>query len=169
MQLAQVLDVLEALFAGCGHPEIATVARYGGDLVPGGPSPAGVRVRYRNQAEAYLWGAIWPGESPLPTPEVLPPPTWRADRIAVFAVHLLDVARPEQFRSWQVVALTGLGPEHQRGKVPRGVRIECADGTSVLLRATSAGGPEREPDSDPYPTWKIPETLSAGGRPHREA
>ncbi|MEV6300719.1 hypothetical protein AB0M02_15025 [Actinoplanes sp. NPDC051861] len=162
MQAAQVLDVLESLLAASGHPEIAAVERYGADLVPGGPSPSGVRVRYENGSEAYLWGAIWPGESDLPTPQTLPPPRRRADRIAVFAAQLLDVARPAAFASWRVVALPDLGPASERGKVPRGLRIDCADGTSLLLRATSGVGPTGDPEHDPYPEYRIPANLSAG-------
>ncbi|MBG0563708.1 hypothetical protein I4J89_19875 [Actinoplanes sp. NEAU-A11] len=161
MHLAQVLDVIEALVAASGHPEITAVERYGNDLVAGGPSPAGIRVRYRTGAEAYLWGAIWPGENALPTPEQLPPPSRRVDRIAVFTAWLLDAARPAGFRSWQLVALPELGPTDERGKVPSGVRIDCADGTSLLLRATAAGGPEQDPDVDPYPEYRVPASLGA--------
>jgi hypothetical protein len=156
VQLAQVLDVLAALLAAADHPEVAAVERYGQDLVPGGPSPAGVRVRYRNGSEAYLWVALWPGENPLPTPETLPSPKRRADRIAVFTAQLLDVARPAQFAAWRVVALPDLGPLEESGKAPRGVRIDCADGTSLLLRATSGVGPSGDPDEDPYPGYRIP-------------
>ncbi|MEU4423387.1 hypothetical protein AB0F81_22400 [Actinoplanes sp. NPDC024001] len=161
MHLAQVLDVIEALVAASGHPEITAVERYGHDLVPGGPSPAGVRVRYESGAEAYLWGAVWPRENALPTPEVLPPPTRRVDRIAVLIAWLLDAARPAAFRSWQLVALPDLGPTDERGKVPCGVRIDCADGTSLLLRATAAGGPQGDPEVDPYPGYRVPESLGA--------
>ena len=160
MHLAQVLDVIESLIVASGHPEITAVGRYGNDLVAGGPSPAGVRVRYETGAEAYLWGAVWPGENALPTPERLPPPSRRVDRIAVFITWLLDAARPGALRSWQLVALPELGPTDERGKVPAGVRIVCADGTSLLLRATAAGGPERDPDIDPYPGYQVPEALS---------
>lgn len=152
--LAEVLDVIERLLAASGHPEIAAVARYGADRVAGGPSPAGVRVRYTSGAEAYLWGAIWSGENPLPTPVRLPWPA-RADRIAVLTCLLLDAARPPEFADWQLVALDGLGPPDARGKAPRGVRITGADGTSVLLRATAAGAPMPEPEEDPYPRWGV--------------
>lgn len=157
MQLTQVLDVMETLLGAAAHPEIEAVERYGADTAPGGPSPAGVRVRYVDGALAYLWGGVWAGETDLPTPEVLPPPAGRRpDRLAVLAVWLLDAARPARLRSWQLVACPDLGPTAERGKAPRGVRVVCADGTSLLLRVTAAGGPERAPDREPFPDWKVP-------------
>ncbi|WP_433829721.1 hypothetical protein ACQP2E_08950 [Actinoplanes sp. CA-015351] len=159
MRLGEVLDVIERLLTGCGHPEIESIHRYGTDQAAGGPSPAGVRVRCVSGAEAYLWGAIWTGENALSTPAVLPWPA-RPDRIAVLVCLLLDAARPAGLSSWQLVALDGLGPSDARGKAPRGLRIVAADGTSLLLRATAAGAPMPEPADDPYPGWAIPETLS---------
>ncbi|GAA4600376.1 hypothetical protein GCM10023107_52720 [Actinoplanes octamycinicus] len=159
MQLAQVLDVLQELHIAGGHPEIAEVARFGADGVPGGPSPAGLRIRYVTGSEAYLWGAVWPGETAMPVPEVLPPPSRRAMRAAAFAARLLEAARPAGFRAWELVALPDLGPVGERGKVPLGLRITAADGTSVLLRATAAGGPTVEPDTEPYPDYRIPGTA----------
>lgn len=139
-----------------GHPEIAEVVRFGSDGAPGGASPAGLRIRYVTGSEAYLWGAIWPAETPLPVPEVLPPPSRRAMRAAAFAAWLLEAARPGAFRAWELVALSDLGPAGERGKVPLGLRINCLDGTSVLLRATAAGGPTVEPDTEPHPDYRIP-------------
>jgi hypothetical protein len=166
LHLAQVLDVVGALLRNCGHPEIEAVERFGADAAPGGPSPAGLRIRYVNGALAYLWGAIWPQESGLPAPDRLPPPRGnRPDRAAVLVVLLLDAARPPEFRSWQLVALPDLGPTGQRGKVPRGLRIVAADGTSLLLRATAAGGPERDPSDEPVPGWRVPVDLSAAPGP----
>ncbi|MEV4282345.1 hypothetical protein [Actinoplanes xinjiangensis] len=163
MHLARVLDVIGTLLRDCGHPEIEAVERFGTDATPGGPSPAGLRIRYVNGALAYLWGAIWPGETELPAPDRLPPPRGnRPDRAVALAVLLLDAARPPEFRSWQLVALPDLGPTGQRGKVPRGLRIVGADGTSLLLRATAAGGPEREPEDEPFPGWRVPADLGAG-------
>ncbi|AEV82867.1 hypothetical protein ACWT_1848 [Actinoplanes sp. SE50] len=162
MQLAQVLDILRQLLLTSAHPEIAAVDRFGTDPAPGGPSPAGLRVRYDTGSEAYLWGAVWPGETPLPVPEILPPPSLRAARAAAFAAQLLDAARPAAFRSWELLALPDLGPADARGKVPLGVRITCADGPAFLIRATAAGGPTREPDTEPHPGYRIPEALTAG-------
>jgi hypothetical protein len=170
LHLAQVLDVVGTLLRNCGHPEIEAVERFGADAAPGGPSPAGLRIRYVNGALAYLWGAIWPHETDLPAPDRLPAPRGnRPDRAVVLAVLLLDAARPPEFRSWQLVALPDLGPTGQRGKVPRGLRIVAADGTSLLLRATAAGGPERDPENEPHPDWRIPPVtaLSAGRTPGR--
>ncbi|MEV0898525.1 hypothetical protein [Actinoplanes sp. NPDC049802] len=162
MQLAQVLDVFEALFRAAAHPEIEAVERFGSDTAPGGPSPAGVRIRYADGALAYLWGAVWPGETDLPVPGVPPPPARRRpDRALVLAVRLLEAARPAAFRSWQLVALANLGPDGERGKAPRGIRVVATDGTSLLLRATAAGGPERAPEVEPYPDYRIPDGLSA--------
>ncbi|MFC4064448.1 hypothetical protein [Actinoplanes subglobosus] len=156
MHLTQVLDVIDRLLRDCGHPEIEAVERFGTDAAPGGPSPAGLRIRYVNGALAYLWGAIWPGETDLPVPDRLPPPRGnRPDRAVVLAVLLLDAAGPPEFRSWQLVALPDLGPTGQRGKVARGLRIVAADGTSLLLRATAAGGPDRDSAVEPYPEWRV--------------
>jgi hypothetical protein len=155
VRLAEVLDVIERLLRESGHPEIATVGRYGTDQVAGGPSPAGVRVRYTSGAEAYLWGAVWPGETPLPMPDELPTPARRAGRLAVFVCRLLDAARPAALSGWELVGLANLGPAGERGKAPLGVRIVSADGTSVLLRATAAGAPMPETDEEPYPGWVL--------------
>ncbi|GAA2864742.1 hypothetical protein Acy02nite_14190 [Actinoplanes cyaneus] len=160
MQLAHVLDVLQELHAVSDHPELAAVERFGADAMPGGPSPAGLRLRYETGSFAYLWGAVWAGETAMTVPADLPPPSRRASRAVVFAAQLLDAARPGVFRSWELVALRDLGPADARGKVPLGLRITCADGTSFLLRATSAGGPTREPDTEPHPSYRLP--LTAG-------
>ncbi|MEU4161406.1 hypothetical protein [Actinoplanes sp. NPDC026670] len=162
MHLSQVLDVIGRLLRNAAHPEIEAVERFGTDSAPGGPSPAGLRIRYVNGALAYLWGAIWPGETDLPAPDRLPPPRGnRPDRAAVLVALLLEAARPAEFRSWQLVALPDLGPTGQRGKVPRGLRIVAADGTSLLLRATAAGGPDRDPPDEPFPEWTVPAQISA--------
>jgi hypothetical protein len=158
VQLAQVLDVLQELHLASGHPEIAAVERFGMDGVPGVPSPAGIRMRYETGSFAYLWGAVWPGETPVPVPAVLPPPSRRAPRAAAFAAQLLDAARPAAFRAWELVALRDLGPVGERGKVPLGLRITCADGTALLLRATAAGGPHQEPDTEPHPDYRLPDS-----------
>jgi hypothetical protein len=162
LHLAQALGLLATLFTASGHPEIEAVERFGSDAAPGGPSPAGVRLRYVNGALAYLWGAVWPSETDLPTPDRLPPPRGnRPDRALVLAALLLETARPPELRSWQLVALADLGPTDQRGKAPRGLRLVAADGTSLLLRATAAGGPERDPSDEPYPDWRVPAGLPA--------
>ncbi|BCY06855.1 hypothetical protein L3i22_019430 [Actinoplanes sp. L3-i22] len=134
--------------------------RFGTDAAPGGPSPAGLRLRYDTGSFAYLWGAVWAGETPMAVPEELPPPNRRASRAAVFAAQLLDAARPADLRGWELVALRDLGPVAERGKVPLGLRINCADGTAFLLRATAAGGPTREPDTEPHPDYRIPVIAS---------
>jgi hypothetical protein len=151
-----VLDLLQRLHEAAGHPEIAAVERFGTDAAPGGPSPAGLRLRYDTGSFAYLWGAVWAGETPMAVPEELPPPSRRASRAAVFAAHLLDAARPSDLRGWELVALRDLGPAAERGKVPLGLRITCGDGTAFLLRATAAGGPTQEPDTEPHPNYRIP-------------
>ncbi|WP_232050574.1 hypothetical protein [Actinoplanes sp. OR16] len=144
VRLAEVLDVIEQQLTGSDDPEIAVVGRYGTDQVAGGPSPSGVRVRYSSGAEAYLWGAVWPGENPVPMPDELPGRARRAERLTVSVCRLLDAARPAALGSWQLVGLPDLGPVGERGKAPLGIRIVGADGTSVLLRATAAGAPMPE-------------------------
>ncbi|MFI1987819.1 hypothetical protein [Actinoplanes sp. NPDC020271] len=165
MQLAHVLDVLQELHVASGHPELAAVERFGTDATPGGPSPAGLRLRYGTGSFAYLWGAVWAGETAMAVPEDLPPPSHRASRAVVFAAQLLDVARPDAFRTWELCALRDLGPAAARGKAPLGLRINSAEGTSFLLRATAAGGPTREPDTEPHPSYRIP--VSGAGAPDR--
>ncbi|MEU4214053.1 hypothetical protein [Actinoplanes sp. NPDC026623] len=157
MQLAQVLDVLEGLFAASEHPDIKEIERYGHDTAPGGGSPAGVKVKHDSGSEAYLWGAVWPGAKPIPVPDEPLPPRYRASRLAVLAVQLLDVARPTQFRSWQLVAFPDLGP--QPGVSPAGVSIVCSDGTAMLLRVTAGSGPVGDPADDPFPDYRIPEGV----------
>ncbi|HEX8346745.1 MAG TPA: hypothetical protein VF657_18675 [Actinoplanes sp.] len=157
MQLAQILDVFEGLFLASDHPDIVKVERYGKDVSPGGNSPAGVRVKHGTGSEAYLWGAVHPGAKPIPIPDVLPAPRYRAPRIAILAVQLLDAARPSEFRTWQLVAFSDLG--HERGVTPMGVNVVCNDGTAMLLRATAGSGPAGDPAEDPCPDYRIPEVV----------
>lgn len=162
MQLAQVLDVIEALFRVSEHPDITDVGRYGGDAAPGGQSPAGVRVSYESGSFGMLWGAVADrSETPLAIPDVLPPVSQRSARTAILAVQLLDVARPEPFGSWQLVASPNIGPTDQRGAWPAGLSIVCKDGTKVLLRATAGSGAQGDPDEDPAPDYRIPEGVKA--------
>jgi hypothetical protein len=156
MQLAQVLDVFEGMLVASEHPDIASVGRYGRDLVPGGQSPAGVKVQHQSGSWTYLFGAIHPGEIPVPIPDVLPRPKLRAPRMAIFAAQLLDVARPDVFRSWQLVAFQDLG--HERGVTPLGISLVCSDGTKMLLRATAGSGPT-DPEDEPAPEYRIPEGV----------
>jgi hypothetical protein len=154
MQLARVLDVVEGLLRASGHPDIVEIRRYGSE-----PSITGVRVRYQATSTASLFGATWPGAQPLAVPEKLPAPKQRrAPRIAIFAVWLLEAARPQEFRSWQLVALPGLGSEKEPGPFPAGVSLECADGSTTLLRASATGATVgSEPDEEPFPDYVIPE------------
>jgi len=161
MQLAQVLDVFEGLLVASKHPDIVEIERYGRDVAPGGSSPAGVKARYQSGSEAYLWGAVWPGEIPITVPDEMPPPKRRADRMAIFAVQLLDVARPDVFTSWQLVAFPDLGPTDERGKSAAGVSLVCSDGTKMLLRVTAGSGPSGDPAEDPFPDYRIPEGVKS--------
>lgn len=157
MQLAAVLDVFEALFKAAQHPDVAEVGRYGNDTAPGGQSPAGVKVKDARGAHMYLWGAVWKGATTLEVPAVLPTPKWGAQRIAVFAAQLLDVAQPTDFfQSWRLVALPDLGPTNARGQVPAGVEVVCADGTRMLLRSTHGSSQTGDPDEEPCPDYQIP-------------
>jgi hypothetical protein len=161
VQLAEILDVFEQLLTASGHPDIVSVRRYGTDTAPGGPSPAGVAVKYQSGSHAYLAGGTGAGEVPLAVPEVMPPPKRRASRLAIFAVQLLDVARPEVFKAWRLVALPDGGPDGERGSTfPAGVSLVCADGTRMLLRVTAGSGQQGDPDEDPFPDYVIPADLA---------
>jgi hypothetical protein len=158
VQLPDVLDLLRRLIEGAQHPDIADVRLYSG-----GPEPErnGVAVRDQRQGHMYLAGTTWKGETPVDTPDVLPPPKLGAQRIAVLAVKLLDVARPAELKAWRLVALPDLGSTDARGVAPAGVSLACADGTRVLLRATHGGAQaERDPEEDPFPDWRVPDSLA---------
>ena len=161
LQLTQVLDVIEGLLVASQHPDIVLIRRYGKDATPGGNSPAGVCVKHCSGSEAYIWGAVHPGEIPIPVPEVLPAPERRADRLAVLVTQLLDVARPEQFRSWQLVAFPDLGPVEEQGKSAAGISLVCADGTKVMLRTTAGSGQTGDPAEEPAPGYVLPEAVSS--------
>lgn len=161
MELAEILDVFEQLLTASRHPDIVSVRRYGRDTTPGGPSPAGVAVKYQSGSHAFLAGGLGDNEIPLPVPDVLPPPRRRASRLAIFAVQLLEVARPAQFRAWRLVGFPDVGPEAERGRFPAGVSVACADGTRMLLRVTAGSGPAGDPAEEPFPDWKIPAELAA--------
>ncbi|MDG4774153.1 hypothetical protein [Solwaraspora sp. WMMD792] len=157
MQVAEVLDVLEALFQTSKHPDITDVRRYGQDTEPGGNSPAGVRVYYSTGSTGMLWAAVGkPAPAPASLPAEMPAPRERARRTLAFAVQLLDFARPEEFTSWEPCAFTGVHSS------PSGVKITCRDGGAVFLRATATTGPggiAGEPNEDPYPDYQIPEGV----------
>ncbi|MFC7530208.1 hypothetical protein [Actinoplanes sp. GCM10030250] len=159
MELTDVLDVFERLFNAAQHPDIAEVRRYGKGTAE---SLAGVDLRDQRDAHMYLSGpTTWKGkETPLEVPEQLPPPRLGAQRIAVLAAQLLDAAKPAQFRAWRLVALENLGPTDQRGTVPAGVSVLCADGSRILLRATSGASQTPYPAEDPFPQWRVPTPIT---------
>jgi len=165
MQLGQVLDIVEGVLAAGEHPDIVKIERYGSGVEPWGPSAersrtstiAGVRATYASTSTAMIWGAVWPGEKPIPLPDQMPPISDRSARLAVFVVQLFDAARPAALKSWQLVALPDLGPTEARGAWPTGVSVVAADGTKMLLRCSSTGATlGDEPASDPHPDYVIP-------------
>jgi hypothetical protein len=167
MDTTQVLDVIEQLLAAARHPDIAAIERYGPGLGPWGPtveeskakSITGVKVTYQSTASASLWEAVWPGGQPVPAPTDLPP-SRRASRLLVFAAQLLDYAKPDQLRSWQLLALPGLGPDSEQGVTPTGLGVVTTSGTKLLLRSTSTGPTVgTEPAEDPFPDYVIPEGV----------
>lgn len=173
MNLTQILDVVEGLLVASEHPDIVAVERYGTEGEPWGPSVeksrarsiTGVQVRYQSSAKASLWGAVWPGETPIPLPEQMPEPKRRSERLAVFVVQLLDFARPEVFRSWQMVTLPGIGLETEQGKTAGGISLVCADGTRMLLRSTATGVTiGQEPEVEQFPDYAIPERVKSWQR-----
>ncbi|WP_250036812.1 hypothetical protein [Paractinoplanes maris] len=170
MQLAQVLEVVERVLVAAEHPDIVKVERTGTGTDAWGPSAAksrtnkiaGVKVTYTSTATAMLWGAVWPGAKPLPLPAEPPMIGDRVARLSILVVQLLDAARPAAFTSWHLVSLPDLGPSDRTGSAPAGVSVTCADGTAVLLRASSTGATVGdEPKTDPYADYVIPAGLTA--------
>lgn len=168
MNTARVLDLVERLLITAEHPDITAVDRYGPDLGPWGPTVTqskvkhitGIKVTHRSTATASLWEAVWPGEQPVPTPEVMPEPSRRATRLLILAARLLDHAKPQQLRGWRLVALPDLGLDTERGVVPSGLSVVTAGGQSLLLRATSTGPTVgSEPAEEPFPDYVIPEGV----------
>ncbi|GIM88792.1 hypothetical protein [Paractinoplanes toevensis] len=165
MNLPEILDVVEDLLRRAEHPDITAITRYGDSNQPWGPSAerskvkgvTGLKVAHQSTATAMLWGADLPGETPLDVPATLPEPKYRAARLAILVVQLLDAARPAQFKAWRLVALPDMGPTEQRGTFPSGVSIVTADGTRMLLCTSSTGAMVGdEPAEEPFPDWQVP-------------
>ena len=163
----QILDILETLLAAAKHPDITAITRYGPGLGPWGPSVeeskvtsiTGVKVTHQSTATASLWEAVWPGGTPVPAPADLPP-SRRATRLLVFAAELLDIAKPDQLRSWELLALPNLGVAAEAGSMPYGMGVVTADGAKILLRATATGPTVGfEPVEEPFPDYRIPEEV----------
>jgi hypothetical protein len=171
MKLAQVLDVVEGLLRASEHPDIVGIERYGDGAGPWGPDAAtskvktvsGIRVRHQATSTASAWGAIWKSDpTPLPVPEAMPNPGRRASRLAIFIVQLLDVARPSEFRSWQLAALPGLAPAGEEGVFPVAISLECTDGTTMLLRTSATGAMVgADPEEEAFPDYVIPEGVKS--------
>lgn len=170
MQHNELLDLIERVLGAGEHPDITAVERYGPGDGAWGPTVeksqvkaiSGVRVRHESTASAMLWGAIWPGGQPVQAPAQLPPPAQnRAPRLVILTAQLLEVARPAELRSWQLLAFPDRGLEADRGVMPFGLGIETAGGEKMLLLA-SATGPTvgSEPAEDPYPGYRIPEGVA---------
>jgi hypothetical protein len=162
-----VLDLLEQLLHAARHPDITAIEQYGPGLGPWGPTVAeskvpaitGVQVTYQSTATASLWEAVWPDGKPVHTP-AMPPPNRRAPRLLIFTAQLLDYAKPEQFRSWQLLALPDIGLQTEQGVMPAGLGIVTASGAKVLLRATATGPTAgQEPAVEPFPGYTIPEGV----------
>lgn len=161
MQVSEVLDVLENLLRAVEHPDITAVTRYGSDNQPGGQSPSGIKVTHQTGSTVMIWAAIEPKDAkPAPLGE-MPPPRLRAYRMLTLTHQILDVARPEKFRSWEACASSGVGlvaDGPAPGRTASALRIRCTDGTSAYLRFTAASGPggsAGEPETDPYPDFAI--------------
>jgi hypothetical protein len=168
MKLAQVLDVIEGVLVAAEHPDIVAVERYGNATEPWGPnatqskttSISGLRVRYQATSRALLNGRIDPKAYPVEMPAEMPPPTLRAPRLAIFVAQLLDVARPDVFSSWQLVSTPDAGSAESAGKLPYGISITCADGTTMLLLTQAMGAMVgTDPTEEPAPDYVIPEGV----------
>lgn len=171
--MSQVLPVIERLLVAAGHPDIVKVTQFGPDLGPWGPTvekskvktASGVKVTFQSTATASLSEAIGMDELPVGVPDLLPPIRRRAPRLAIFTAQLLDVARPPQFKAWRLVAFQTIGLEAERGFMPFGVSIVLADGSRMLLHATSTGPTSGdEPAEDPYGDYVIPEGVKTACR-----
>lgn len=165
----QALDIIERLLQSAQHPDIVSVARYGPNLGPWGPTVAqsrvkaisGVKVVHPSTATASVWEAVWPAGQPVDPPAVLPGPRQnRAPRLLILLQQLLDVAKPDTLTSWQLVALPGLGDPQTQAGLPTGLAIVTATGDRVLLRATATGPVVgADPDVDPFVDYRIPEEV----------
>ncbi|MFG1950709.1 hypothetical protein [Micromonospora sp. NPDC048830] len=161
MQVSQALDIMEALLQAAEHPDITAIGRYGRDSEPGGQSPPGVKVTHANGSSAMLWAAVPPRDAqPVPLGE-MPPPRWRFWRLLVLAHQLLDVARPDQFSGWELCAVSDVGWIEDGQRTPSALRITCRDRSVIYLRATAASGSAREPETDPYPDYQIPQGVQS--------
>jgi hypothetical protein len=170
MQLPEVLDVVEALLVASEHPDIVSVERYGSSTEPWGPIVersrtkvvSGVKVAYTATSTAMLSGQINPDVIAVPMPAEMPPPTLRAPRLTMFVAELLNVARPQVFKSWQLVSRATAGPKDELGKLPYGISITCADGTEMLLLAQATGAMVgADPSEEPFPDYVIPEGVKS--------
>ncbi|MEV6798558.1 hypothetical protein AB0M91_09440 [Micromonospora rifamycinica] len=159
MQVTQALDIMEALYQAAEHPDVTTIRRYGRDSEPGGQSPAGVRLWHQTGSSSMLWAAVPPRDAqPVPLGE-MPPPRLRFWRLLVFTHQLLDAAQPEPFERWELCATPGVGWTENGQPTPSALRITCRDRTVLYLRATAASGDRREPETDPYPDYQIPQGV----------
>ncbi|MEU8264502.1 hypothetical protein AB0C02_28250 [Micromonospora sp. NPDC048999] len=158
MQVSQALDVMEALLRAAEHPDIVSVSRYGRDTTPGGQSPAGVAVMHRSSdTRALLTAAVPPRDAtPVPLPTEPLPMKWRAARILVFAHQLLDAAKPDPFSGWELCRQPGT-----HGPVAAAIRITARDGSVIYLRGLAASGSMREPETDHYPDYQIPQGVQS--------
>jgi hypothetical protein len=168
MRLPQVLDLVEGLLRASEHPDIVSVDRYGTSPEPWGPNVAtsrtksvsGIRVTYTATSTAMLAGQIEPKMVPVPMPAEMPPPTQRLSRLPIFVAQLLDVARPAEVASWQLVAHPQLGPKDRLGTQPGGITIVFADGTQMLLLCQATGAMTgTDPAEEPFPDYQIPEGV----------
>lgn len=168
MQLAQVLDIVERLLVASGHPDIVKVDRYGTATEPWGPDASksrtatisGLKLTFTSTSTALLDGRIVPRVVDVPTPDEMPPPSLRAPRSVTFVAQLLDVARPEQFSSWQLVCPPDMGPKDRLGTLPYGIVIAGTDGSKMLLLCQATGAMVgNEPTEDPFPDYLIPEEV----------
>ncbi|WP_045740975.1 hypothetical protein [Actinoplanes rectilineatus] len=158
MNLTDALDLLERLLNAAGHPDIASVKRYGQGTEQ---SPAGIDLADQRGAHMYLFGEQRKGEIPIDVPTVLPTPKYGSQRVAVLAAQLLDAARPDALREWRLVAFGDLGPTDARGVAPAGISMLAADGSRILLRsAMGASKDTTAPDSEPSPGWTPPADLA---------
>ncbi|MFI5895667.1 hypothetical protein ACIA5D_36785 [Actinoplanes sp. NPDC051513] len=170
MTLPEVLDVIERLLNAAEHPDIVRVERYGTGAEAWGPTVeksqvktvTGVKVHHQSTSSASLWGSNRSDLTPVEAPE-MPAPGLRGPRLAILTVRLLDVARPPQFSGWQLFSVAELAGAGEG--LPFAVGITCADGSRVLLQASSTGASVgREPDVEPFPDYVVPEGLAAAVR-----
>lgn len=153
MHLDEALTALGKILVAAEHPDFVEVYRYGRDEGPGGQSPPGIGVRHQSGAVSMIW-ASEPSLREVPRPESMPGLKFRAPRMILILLGLLDAAQPNVFTSWVPVDFKGV---HMS---PAGLLIRGHDETPIWLRVTAGSAPIPEHEDEPFPDWSVPAGIS---------